>query len=309
MGEAKKPARLQDRYADLAEEFERYLVSQRGAALNTVLAYCRDVRQFLFYLQSRSVFPDPILEPPHLAAYQAQLFSAGAKESSVARKMTAVKALLEHLREIGRLRNDPFVGWRLPQARKPLPRVLSVDEVMRLLQTPDRATARGKRDYALLVLAYSSGLRASEIISLKVTDVDLKEGLVRCVGKGSKERLVPIGRVAGGAVREYLQQARPDLTKGRAEGALFVTRRGVAFTRGGLWKIIKHYGSQAGLDVAKLSPHVLRHCFATHLMEGGADVRAIQEMLGHASLSTTQIYTHVSRGHAREVYDEAHPRA
>ncbi len=309
MVRSSKRGRMEDRYADLAEGFERYLVSQRGAALNTVLAYCRDARQFLFYLQGRKVFPEPIFEPPYLGAYQAHLFQGGAKESSVARKMTAVKALLQYLRESGRLRNDPFVGWQLPRARKPLPKVLSVEEVMRLLQAPDRGTPRGQRDYALLVLLYSSGLRASEIINVRTGDVDLGEAVVRCLGKGCKERLVPIGRAAVQAVREYLRQGRPELAKGRGNGALFVTRRGTRFTRAGLWKIVKHYGLRAGLALRQLSPHVLRHSFATHLMEGGAGVRAIQEMLGHASLSTTQIYTHVSRGHAREVYDETHPRA
>ena len=309
MRDSSTAGRLQERYADLAEEFERYLVSERGAALNTVLAYCRDVRQFLFYLQAEGAFPEPILEPPVLSGYQAALAKRGVKDSSLARKMTAVKALLGYLREAGRLRNDPLVGWRLPRARKPLPKVLTVDEVMRLLSVPDRASARGKRDFALLVLLYSSGLRASEIVGLKISDADLEEGLIRCRGKGAKERLVPTGSAAVAALREYLRESRPASGRRGAEGVLFLTRRGTPMTRAWLWKLVKHYGMGAGLDVRGLSPHVLRHSFATHLMEGGADVRAIQEMLGHASLSTTQIYTHVSRAHARDVYDESHPRA
>jgi integrase/recombinase XerD len=208
----------------------------------------------------------------------------------------------------GRLARDPMENLRAPKAFRALPRLLTGGQVEALLAAPDTSTPLGLRDRAILETMYATGLRASEVISLKPSDVDLEVGLLVAFGKGSKERLVPLGREAQSWIRRYLAEARPAMSRGRPVGALFASRRGARLSRMGLWTIVRRHAVKAGVERI-LSPHVLRHSFASHLLERGADLRALQAMLGHADISTTQIYTHVGKERLRQIYDRFHPRA
>jgi integrase/recombinase XerD len=226
----------------------------------------------------------------------------------VKRRAAAVRSLFKYLLRENVLTADPTLDLAAPKLPKRLPRVLTIEEVERLLAAPDLSSPQGLRDRAMLELLYGSGLRVSEVTSLNVGDVDLSVELVRCLGKGSKERLVPVGSHAVRAVRAYQQTARPVLVGRRMTSALFLNRRGGRLTRQGCWKLLRGHARRAGI-MRPLTPHVLRHSFATHLLERGADLRAVQEMLGHATINTTQIYTHVARDRLRVIYAQAHPRA
>ena len=240
--------------------------------------------------------------------YLVALRRRGRAPATVKRRAAAVRSFYKYLLRENVLSEDPTLDLAPPRLPVRLPRVLSVKEIEQLLAAPNLSTARGLRDRAMLELLYGSGLRVSEVIALNLGDVDLSVELVRCVGKGSKERVVPVGSHAVRALRAYQQEARPVLAGRRTPSALFLNRRGGRLTRQGCWKILRGYARQAGISRA-LTPHVLRHSFATHLLERGADLRAVQEMLGHASIATTQVYTHVARDRLRTVYAQAHPRA
>lgn len=203
---------------------------------------------------------------------------------------------------------DPTIHVDTPKIEKRLPRVLTPEEIERLLRAPDQSTPSGMRDYAMLELLYATGIRVSELVSLKSTDVHLSSGFLRCMGKGGKERIIPIGEYAVQALDNYLQQARPHLVRKTKDEALFLNHHGTQMSRQGFWKILKKYAQEAGI-LKDITPHTLRHSFATHLLERGADLRAVQEMLGHADISTTQIYTHVTKGRLKEIYAAAHPRS
>jgi integrase/recombinase XerD len=232
---------------------------------------------------------------------------AGLSPRSMARVISSMKSFYRFLVLDGILKKNPSVNLSSPKTWLALPKFLTVQEVESLLKQPDERDVRGVRDKAMLELLYATGLRTSELISLKTRDINLGDGFLLCLGKGGKERLVPIGESASKAVRQYLDDARPKLIKEPSE-FLFVTQRGGAFTRQGFWKVLKDYVQKAGLD-SKVSPHILRHSFATHLLERGADLRSVQLMLGHSQITTTQVYTHVSRKRLRRVYDKFHPRA
>ena len=234
---------------------------------------------------------------------------SGLSPRSVARHVASVRGFYRFLVLDGRLAASPADDLHAPRAWPALPRFLSLDEVDRLLEQPDTGAPAGLRDRALLELLYATGMRVSELVGLRVGDVDLDRGLLTCLGKGAKERMVPVGAAAAGWTRDYLASGRPSLLKRRESGHLFLNARdGGALTRVGFWKIIKKYGRRAGLS-RELSPHTLRHSFATHLLERGADLRVIQTLLGHADLSTTQIYTHILDARLRAIHDEFHPRA
>jgi integrase/recombinase XerD len=287
--------------------FADVLALERGASPRTIEAYLRDVARLAAYLRGRGVHRAPDATPAHLRQHLFLLKDLGLAPASIRRAVSAIRAWSRVLLAEGVLTRDPAERLETPARWRTLPEVLTAEEVGRLLEAPTHEDPLYFRDKALLEVAYSAGLRVSEWIGLGVHDVLVAEGLVRVRGKGEKERVVPIGRVAIGAVSVYLRETRPRLAGERAEGILFLNARGEPLTRMGAWKILRKYVERAGLRLT-VSPHTLRHSFATHLLEGGADLRAVQEMLGHADISTTQLYTHVDRAWLHEVHRAFHPR-
>jgi integrase/recombinase XerD len=293
-------------------DFLAYLELERGLSRNTLEAYRSDLLQFGEFLD-RDGLDAMRVGHREIAAFLAGL-AAGADErppvaaATLGRKVACLRSFYRHLRREGAIEHDPTAELRGPSKPRRLPRALSRDEVNRLLEQPRGADPLGLRDRALLELMYACGLRASEAIGLELGDVDLEEGLLRARGKGSKERLVPIGRQALTALVRYCRDGRPALVGASSQARLFLNRRGAGLTRQGLYKIVQGHARRAGL-AEKMSPHTLRHTFATHLLAGGCDLRSLQEMLGHADLATTQIYTHLSAEHLKDVYFDAHPRA
>lgn len=288
------------------QAFLHYLSIEKGLAANTRHAYAQDIRTLFLFLRKEKI-PWFKADEESLVKFIHHQSRSGLSARSLARRISALKSFFRYLVFDGVLKKDPTLKLSSPKAWVPLPKFLSILEVERLLDFPLGEDACRKRDKAMLELLYATGLRVSELVSLRVSDINLEEGFLLCRGKGGKERIVPIGHSASDAVRLYLSSARPKLLKRDTE-ALFLTIRGSIFTRQGFWKMLKAYGERAGL-AAKISPHVLRHSFATHLMERGADLRSVQIMLGHSQITTTQIYTHVSRQKLRQVYDQFHPRA
>jgi integrase/recombinase XerD len=293
-------------------EFLGYLELERGLSRNTLEAYRSDLEQYAEYLSSRSL--DPLtITPVELAGFVSSLAEGGEGRRGVApatlqRKIACLRSFYRHLRREQLMEHDPASELRAPRSRAKLPEVLSRDEVSRLLAQPRGTAPTALRDRALLETMYACGLRASEAIGLELAELDLDAGILRARGKGSKERLVPIGRKAVESLRVYLQKGRPRLVGIRDERHVFVNHRGVGLSRQGLYKIVQRHAAAAGL-AHRMSPHTLRHTFATHLLAGGCDLRSLQEMLGHADIATTQIYTHLSADRLRDVYFDAHPRA
>ncbi len=282
-------------------------VSRRLAA-NTVLAYERDIARLCVFAKQVDRVP-AALHRGDLEAFVRELMVSGLSPRSVARHVASVRGFYRFLVLDGHLTASPADDVHAPRAWPALPRFLSLDEVDRLLDQPDTDTPVGLRDRALLELLYATGVRVSELVALRVGDVSLDRGLLTCLGKGAKERMIPVGRTATEWIRRHLASARPALLKHRESVFLFPNARGGrGLSRVGFWKIIKKYGQRAGL-IRELSPHTLRHSFATHLLERGADLRIIQTLLGHADLSTTQIYTHILETRLRAIHDEFHPRA
>ena len=297
-------------------DFLAYLELERGLSRNTLSAYRSDLMQFGAFLIRRGLRPT---EAQHgdLAAFLSELADGPTPvaAATIGRKVACLRSFYRHLRREGIIEHDPTAELRGPRKSQRLPRVLSRDEVARLLREPKGTDPRALRDRALLEVMYACGLRASEATGLNLEDVDLEEGVVRARGKGSKERLVPIGRQAVGALRVYCRRGRPallgagvDRAGARGSTQLFLNRRGSGLTRQGLYKIVQGHARGAGL-AERMSPHTLRHTFATHLLAGGCDLRSLQEMLGHADLSTTQVYTHLSADRLKDAYFSAHPRA
>ena len=292
----------------LVDAYLSHLAVERRLSPNTVESYGRDLSQLSAAAAAlgRAV---EALDRRALEEVVRQLMGEGRSPRSVARAVACFRGFYRFLVVAGHRQDNPAVDVRAPKAWKTLPKFLTTDEVDRLLESPDTSQPRGVRDRALLELFYATGLRVSEMVNLRQQDLNLESGYLTCFGKGRKQRLVPVGDEASAWLQRYLKEGRPALLKKRASPKLFVNARGgVGITRVGFWKILKQYGRDAGLP-RTLSPHVLRHSFATHLLERGADLRAIQMMLGHADLSTTQIYTHVLEQRMRTVYDRFHPRA
>jgi len=274
---------------------------------NTVESYARDLVSLAAYAE-RVGRPIDALQRADLEAFVRHLQSAGQSPRSAARAVASVRGLYRFLLLEKAVASDPAEDLRAPRAWPALPKYLDLEEVDRLLAQPDVSTPRGIRDKALIEVLYATGLRVTELLSLKPGDVSLDAGYLTCVGKGDKQRIVPFGTVAAEWIGRYLREGRPPLLKGRKSAWLFVNAKaGGRLSRVGFWKILKEYGIKAGIS-REISPHVLRHSFATHLLDRGADLRAIQMMLGHADLSTTQIYTHVLEARLRAVYDKFHPR-
>jgi integrase/recombinase XerD len=294
--------------AFLLERFSDFLALEQGSSPRTAEAYARDVERLVTYVATKGGRLPTDISSGLLREFVYHLKDLGLAPASIRRNVSAVRTYFRFLLGDGHVVRDPSERLETPKRWRSLPDVLTVDEVSRLLAAPTLDDAFTFRDRALLELAYGAGLRVSEWITLGVRDVMLEEGLVRVFGKGSKERLVPIGRSAIGAVAIYLRELRPRLEKGEGKGILLLNARGKPLTRMGAWKILRRYVEKAQIT-KHVSPHTLRHSFATHLLEGGADLRAVQEMLGHADISTTQIYTHVDREYLRAIHKQYHPRA
>jgi integrase/recombinase XerD len=296
----------------LVLDFLAYLEFERGLSRNTLEAYRSDLLQYGGWLKEEGL--DALeVGHPELSAFVAGLAGGGPDKRPVApatlqRKVACLRSFYRHLRRPGILESDPTVNLRAARHGRKLPQVLTRDEVGKLLAQPTGTEPPALRDRALLEVMYACGLRASEAIGLEVGDLDLETGVLRARGKGAKERLVPIGSTAARALAMYLSKGRPRLVGDRLEARLFANARGRGLTRQGLYKIVQRHARSAGLE-GKMSPHTLRHTFATHLLAGGCDLRSLQEMLGHADIATTQLYTHLSAERLKDVYFDAHPRA
>lgn len=286
--------------------FVNYIQVERGLSPNTVAAYRRDLTKFAAFCEGRKVKTSQVSRE-QVADFLGQLYRQGLDSRSVARALATLRSFFRFLLQEGLLRADPAEQIESPRTWKRLPKFLSEDAVERLLDQPDVSTALGLRDRAMLELLYATGLRVSELVGLRLNDVQLEMGYLRCLGKGSKERMVPIGRRAVEAVERYLQFGRTQLLKKSASPYLFLSRRGSSLTRQQFWHRLRTHARAAEIKT-KLSPHVLRHSFATHLLEHGADLRSVQLLLGHADISTTQIYTHVTQARLKEVHRQHHPR-
>ncbi|HNV73508.1 MAG TPA: site-specific tyrosine recombinase XerD [Gemmatimonadaceae bacterium] len=289
------------------ERFDDYLSLEQGSSDRTRDAYGRDVARLAIFAVTKGARTPSALEPRTLRDFVYHLKDLGLSPSSIRRNVSAVRTYFKFLVGEGVVPFDPSDRLEMPKRWRDLPDVLTVDEIDRLLGAPDIDDAMFFRDRAMLELAYGAGLRVSEWIGVEVKDVFLEQGLVRVFGKGGKERLVPVGRSAVGAIDLYQRELRPRLERGAGKGILFLNARGTALSRMGAWKILRKHVEAAGIE-KHVSPHTLRHSFATHLLEGGADLRAVQDMLGHADISTTQIYTHVNRDYLRTVHKQYHPR-
>jgi integrase/recombinase XerD len=305
------PARTQP-FEHLLLDFLAYLEFERGLSRNTLEAYRSDLLQFGEWLGR--THRDPLgVGHSELSEFANEIATGRADKPPAAsatlqRKVACLRSFYRHLRRTGVLTTDPTAHLRAPKQGRKLPQVLSRDEVAELLRQPRGTEPAALRDRALLETMYACGLRASEAIDLEVGDVDLEDGILRARGKGSKERLVPVGSAAARALTAYLQRGRARLVGDRWEARLFVNQRGAGLSRQGLYKIVQRHAASAGL-ASKMSPHTLRHSFATHLLAGGCDLRSLQEMLGHADIATTQIYTHLSAERLKDAYFRAHPRA
>jgi integrase/recombinase XerD len=290
------------------QAFSDHLAIERGLSTRTVDAYRRDLERLVTFMTTRGVRRAADVTATDLREFTYFLKDQGLQATSIRRNVSAVRTFFGYLIAEGVVVTDPTDRVELPKTWRRLPGVLSRDDIGKLLDAPDPADRLFWRDKALLEFAYASGVRVSELMSVKVRDVDLQEGLALVFGKGAKERIVPLGRAALQALIVYLREIRPGLVRQESQGVVFVNARGRPLTRMGVWKILQRHVRRAGIR-KRVTPHTLRHSFATHLLEGGADLASVQEMLGHADIATTQIYTHVEREYLRDVYRRFHPRA
>jgi integrase/recombinase XerD len=295
---------------DHLKDFLHFLIVEKGLANNTIISYERDLKSYLVYLKNveqMTNFND--VKRAQIVHFLGHLKNEGKSAKTLARHTASIRAFHQFLIREKIADNDPSVHIESPQLERSLPKVLSMEEVETLLESPKLKNHFGYRDKAMLELLYATGMRVSELIGLNSGDVHLTMGFVRCIGKGNKERIIPIGNTAITVLQDYLEKARYKFLSGKQrEDALFLNHHGKRLTRQGFWKILKKLVKEAGIE-KELTPHTLRHSFATHLLENGADLRAVQEMLGHADISTTQIYTHVTKTRLKEVYSKFHPRA
>ncbi|MEC5187527.1 site-specific tyrosine recombinase XerD [Geobacillus thermodenitrificans] len=293
------------------KDFLHYLTVERNLAHNTIISYERDLKKYVHYLREvEQLEAWGEVERLHILHFLKFLSEQGQSARTIARHLASIRSFHQFLLREKMAAQDPTVHIETPQFERTLPKVLSVEEVEALLAAPQTNTPFGLRDKAMLELLYATGMRVSELVQLNLGDVHLTMGFVRCYGKGRKERIVPIGRMALEALARYLEHGRPQLVnpRKRATEALFLNHYGQRLTRQGFWKILKRLSKEAGIE-KELTPHTLRHSFATHLLENGADLRAVQELLGHADISTTQMYTHVTKTRLKDVYKQYHPRA
>ncbi|MFY9529859.1 MAG: site-specific tyrosine recombinase XerD [Candidatus Acidiferrales bacterium] len=287
--------------------FLAYIRIEKGLAENTVLAYRRDLLKFADFVAKNHLEAERIVRS-NLVDYLSSLYQRRLDSRSVGRHLASLRQFFRFLCAEGIIRDDPALNIESPRFRYSLPSFLSIEEVERLLAQPDAKTVGGLRDKAMIELMYSTGLRVSELCGLRVSDLEMQVGCLRCLGKGNKERLVPVGRSALALVQEYLRDSRPKLLGDKTSANLFLSRIGTPMNRIAFWRMLSAYGRKAGLRM-RLKPHMLRHSFATHLLDRGADLRSVQMMLGHADITTTQIYTHVVEERLKQVYKAHHPRA
>ena len=299
---------------DVIEGFLSYLAVEKGFSENTIVAYRNDLHQLAGFIQEEaarhgSIPPWAGFSRQSMLSYLLNLKERNYAATTIARKVAAAKSFFSFMVAEGTMKTNPTQDVSSPRVGKSLPKPISISQVRRLLEQPAKlSTPEAKRDRAMLELLYATGMRVSELLSLNLSDVDTKGGYVRCFGKGHKERMIPICVQAARVLDEYIEQTRPHLTHNTEEKALFLNRRGDRLTRQGFWQILKGYAKSAGLGT-EVSPHTLRHSFATHMLSGGADLRSVQELLGHANISTTQVYTHLTTEHVRRTYEKSHPRA
>jgi tyrosine recombinase XerC len=293
---------------ELLTKFRDHLELERSASSYTLRNYTNDIREFLSFLRAEGIISLETVDQPLLRRYLSWLLEQGKARSSIARKMSALRSFYRYLSAENLVSSNPLEIASSVKQEKRLPGFLSLEDMNRLLAAPDATTLQGLRDRAILELLYACGLRVSEIVKLDLEQVDLEERQIRVWGKGNKQRLVLMGVPAAAALSAYLSKGRPKLLKKRRSPALFINRYGVRLVQRRIQYLVKEYAIKAGLD-SSIHPHLLRHTFATHLLDGGADLRVVQELLGHASLSSTQIYTHVSQSQARKIYLAAHPMA
>ena len=295
---------------DQLKDFIHFLIVEKGLAKNTIVSYERDLKSYIHYLNSvENIHLLNDVQRVHIVHFLGFLKEQGKSSKTLARHIASLRAFHQFLLRDKVTDHDPSVHIETPKMERSLPKVLNLQEVETLLDSPKQNDHYGIRDKAMLEILYATGIRVSELIGLDLGDVHLTMGFVRCIGKGNKERIIPIGKTAANALTHYLEQGRPFfVNKKQREEALFLNHHGMRLTRQGFWKILKRLAAEAGIQ-KELTPHTLRHSFATHLLENGADLRAVQEMLGHADISTTQIYTHVTKTRLKDVYSKFHPRA
>jgi len=294
--------------------FLNYLTVEKGFSENTIAAYRNDLYQLASFVEEevtkRGFTPSwSSFGRQGMLSYLLNLKERNYAATTAARKVAAAKSFFSFMVAEGNIKDNPTLKVTSPRVGKSLPKPISINQAMLLLEQPAKlSTVEAKRDKAMLELLYASGMRVSELVSLNLDDINIDGGDVRCFGKGHKERIIPIAPRAALSVKKYLQEARPHLIHGETEPALFLNARGERLTRQGLWQILKGYAKSAGLG-KEITPHTLRHSFATHMLNGGADLRSVQELLGHANISTTQVYTYLTTEHVRRIYEKSHPRA
>ncbi len=290
------------------EEYTNYLTVEKGLAKNTLESYQRDLLKFIAFINKHKINSPEKIDSETINLFLGELKTNHSATSTISRTIASIRSFFNFLLNEGIIDHNPALELESPKIEKKLPRVLTTSEIDRLLGQPKAGDQKGLRDKAMLELLYASGIRVSELIDLNLSDFDPRVGYLRCKGKGQKERIVPIGSVAINSVNEYMNNSRIKLCKNNGEVALFVNQHGNRMTRQGFWKILKKYAFKSKID-GEITPHTIRHSFATHLLENGADLRSVQEMLGHSDIATTQIYTQITRKKIKEVYEKAHPRA
>lgn len=290
------------------QDFIHYLSVEKGLAKNTLESYNRDLCGFIAYLKQSGVQNVEDTSRTAIIGYLASLQKNGKATATLSRNLASIRSFYSYLFQEKFIVENPAADLESPKLEKKLPRVLSTQEVDVLLDQPDQVHVTGIRDKAMLEVIYATGIRVSELMSLDIGDINLDAGFIRCLGKGTKERIIPLGSVAVRHVSRYLNEGRPKLIRQNGEAAMFVNQHGNRLTRQGFWKILKKYARSAGIT-KDITPHTMRHSFATHLLENGADLRSVQEMLGHADISTTQIYTQITKRKLHDIYQKTHPRA
>ena len=288
------------------EDFVRYLDKEKHLAENTLSSYRRDVEQYISYLEGRRISSLEKTNKTVVLTYLLTIQKAGKAASTISRHLASLRSFYGYLNRTGMIKFDPTLGLETPKVEKKLPKILTTQEVERLLEQPSQKDLKGKRDRAMLELLYATGIRVSELMLLDIDDINISMGFLKC--QSTRSRIIPLGSLAMSACADYIENARGIMIKDSREKALFVNCNGHRLTRQGFWKIIKQYKTQANIT-AELTPHTLRHSFAAHLLENGADLRSIQEMLGHSDISSTQIYSPLLKNKIKEVYTKAHPRA